>query len=313
LLYCGAEWLVKGSAHLARSLGLSPTVIGLTVVAFGTSSPELFISVVSSIKGKSMIAVGNVVGSNICNIALVLALTAFFRPVTGSRSVIGRDIPLMLGASFYLLVISLNSKIGRFEGASLFFGICLYTWYNYYVTGKTSRHLPDEMQLKSSAIIKKVETNTSRIKQIVLIVTGIAGVVAGADLLIDSSVKAMKVLGVSEKFVGLTIVAFGTSVPEIATSAVAALRKEMDISIGNLIGSNVFNILGVLGAASLIKPILIPGGFIGSGLIIDYIVMMFINSLLWVLMRKDLTVQRNEALILFSCYVGYVAYLIIKS
>jgi cation:H+ antiporter len=144
-------------------------------------------------------------------------------------------------------------------------------------------------------------------------VTGITGVVVGADLLIDSSVKIMKIIGVSEKFVGLTIVAFGTSVPEIATSVIAALRKEMDISIGNLIGSNVFNILGVLGAASLIRPILIPGGFIGSGLIIDYIVMMFINALLWVLMLKDMTVQRKEALILFFCYIGYLSYLIIKS
>jgi cation:H+ antiporter len=144
-------------------------------------------------------------------------------------------------------------------------------------------------------------------------VTGIAGVVVGADLLVDSSVKIMNVIGVSEKFVGLTIVAFGTSVPEIATSIIAALRKEMDISIGNLIGSNVFNILSVLGAASLIRPILIPEGFIGSGLIIDYIVMMVINLLLWALMRKDMTVQRKEALILFSCYVGYVGYLIIKS
>jgi cation:H+ antiporter len=139
MLYFSAGWLVKGSSSLARNLGLTPLVIGLTVVAFGTSAPELVVSVVSSIKDKSMIAVGNVVGSNICNIALVLGLSAIVHPIKGSRSVIQRDIPIMLGISLYLLVISLNSKIGRLEGASLFGGIIIYTCFNYYMALKESK------------------------------------------------------------------------------------------------------------------------------------------------------------------------------
>ncbi len=147
MLYYGASWLVKGSSSLARNLGLTPLVIGLTVVAFGTSAPELFISVVSSIKDKSMIAVGNVVGSNICNIALVLGLAAFIHPIKSNSSVFRRDIPIMLGVSLYLLLISLDSKIGRFEGASLFGGIILYTCFNYYIALKESRR-----ELKSDSV-----------------------------------------------------------------------------------------------------------------------------------------------------------------
>ena len=137
--------------------------------------------------------------------------------------------------------------------------------------------------------------------------------VAGAQLVVDSAVKIMEMLGVSEKFIGLTIVAFGTSLPELATSVVAAIRKEMDISIGNLVGSNVFNILSVLGAASLIRPIPIPGGFIESGMIIDYMVMIFTSFLPWLFMRKGLTVKREDGLLLVIIYFGYLAYLIIQS
>lgn len=312
MLYYGAEWLVKGSSSLARSLGITPIVIGLTVVAFGTSAPELVVSVVSSIQGKSMIAVGNVVGSNICNIALVLGISAAFQPITCHYSVIRRDIPIMLGVSFYLLVLSLNSELGRFEGATLFGGIILYTYFNYSVAMKESKQGSSEENVITESAVEETEYLTSRSKQIVLILVGIAGVVAGAQIVVDSAVKIMTMLGVSEKFIGLTIVAFGTSLPELATSVVAASRKEMDISIGNLVGSNVFNILSVLGAASLIRPISIPGGFIESGLMIDYLVMIFTSFLPWLMMRKTFTVTRKDGFILLSCYVGYITYLIVK-
>ncbi len=313
MLYFGAEWLVKGSSSLARSLGLTPLIIGLTVVAFGTSAPELVVSVVSSIQKKSMIALGNVVGSNICNIALVLGLAAAFQPITSHRSVIKRDIPIMLGISLYLLLLSLDSKIGRLDGATLFAGIILYTYFNYYFAIKESKPAPVGEKAALESGPDKTDYIASRPRQIVLIVVGIIGVVAGAEILIDSAVKIMQVLGVSEKFIGLTIVAFGTSLPELATSVVAALRKELDLSIGNLIGSNVFNILGVLGVASLVRPILIPGGFIKSGLLIDYLTMMFVSFLPWLMMRRTSTVKRTDGLILLSCYVGYVSYLILKS
>jgi cation:H+ antiporter len=313
MLYYCAGWLVKGSSSLAQSLGLTPLVIGLTVVAFGTSAPELVVSIVSSLKGKSMIAVGNVVGSNICNIALVLGLSAIVHPIKGSRSVIQRDIPIMLGVSLYLLVISLNSNISRLEGASLFGGIIVYTCFNYYIAHKESKRSIHHESYAFAYGGDNIEYITSRSKQIVWIAAGIIGVVAGAEILIDAAVGIMKVFGVSEKFIGLTIVALGTSLPELATSVVAALKKEMDISIGNLVGSNVFNILSVLGAASLVKPIPIPGGFIQSGLLIDYLFMMFVSFLPWLMMRKKYVVTRWDGVILLLCYVGYVLYLIIKT
>ena len=327
MLYYGAEWLVKGSSSLARSLGVTPIVIGLTVVAFGTSAPELVVSVISSIKGNSMIAVGNVVGSNICNIALVLGMAAVFQPITCDRSVIKRDIPIMLGISLYLMVLSLNSELGRFDGATLFAGIILYTFFNYYSakkgpkTGSVGASLATESALgnpgggalDNPGDLEDIEYITSRQKQIAFTVVGIIGVVAGAQLVVETAVRIMTVLGVSEKFIGLTIVAFGTSLPELATSVVAAIRKEMDISIGNLVGSNVFNILSVLGAASLIRPIPIPGGFFESGLVIDYFVMMLTSFLPWLMMRKTNTITRRDGIILLTCYVGYIAYLILKS
>ncbi len=328
MLYYGAEWLVKGSANLARSLGISPIVIGLTVVAFGTSAPELVVSVISSLAGKSMIAVGNVVGSNICNIALVLGASAFLVPLKADKSVIKRDIPLMLAISLYLLFITLDSSISRFEGATLFAGVIAYTIFNYYISAKESKLAVSGMSAGAGAAgfdeyehaaelydesaqeIEDIGIVDSRGKQILLIIAGIACVVIGAQVLIDAAVIIMKSFGVSEKFIGLTIVALGTSLPELATSVVAALRKEMDISIGNLIGSNVFNILSVIGMAGMVRPVPIPGGFIESGLVYDYIVMMFTSFLPWIIMRKDYTIGRKGGGLLLACYIGYIAYLI---
>ncbi len=308
LLYFSAEWLVKGSSSLARSLGITPIVIGLTVVAFGTSAPELVVSLISSIQGKSMIAVGNVVGSNICNIALVLGLSAVLNPIKSDPTVVRRDIPIMLAVSLYLLLLTFNSILGRIEGATLFIGIILYTFMNYYQAKKeTAGAAGIESELKDIGFV------ASRPKQLLMIAAGIAGVVAGAQIVVNNAVLIMTILGVSEKFIGLTIVAFGTSLPELAASVVAAIRGEMDISIGNLVGSNVFNIMSVLGLAALVRPIPIPGGFIESGLWIDYLVMIFTSFLPWLMMRKDFTVKRSDGVILLLCYGGYLAYLIIKA
>jgi cation:H+ antiporter len=313
LLYYGAEWLVKGSSSLARSLGVTPIVIGLTVVAFGTSAPELVVSVISSIKAKSMIAVGNVVGSNICNIALVLGAAALFQPISSQPSVVKRDIPIMLAVSVYLLLLSMNSQLGRLEGFTLFAGVIVYTFMNYYWCRK---EMKAEGNPGSDALVSEVEDIgyiESRTKQLMLVVVGIAGVVGGAELVVDSAVEIMTIIGVGEKFIGLTIVAFGTSLPELATSVVAAIRKEMDISIGNLVGSNVFNILSVLGAAALVRPIPIPGGFFQSGLWFDYLVMMGTSALPWLMMRRSPTISRGNGALLLSCYVGYLCYLIIRA
>lgn len=314
LLYYGADWLVKGSSSLARSLGVTPIVIGLTVVAFGTSTPELVVSVVSAVKAKSMIAVGNVVGSNICNIALVLGASALFQPITSHPSAVRRDIPIMLAISLYLLVLSANSVIGRIEGVSLFTGVVLYTFLNYFwVRQDTGTTQGDRGYALASEVEEIVYIYiSSRAKQLLMIAVGITGVVVGAEFVVDAAVIVMTALGVSEKFIGLTIVAFGTSLPELATSVVAAIRKEMDISIGNLVGSNVFNLLSVLGVAAMVRPIIIPGGFFYSGLWVDYLVMLGISALPWIIMRKTLTVNRKGGGVLLGCYAAYLAYLIVK-
>ena len=270
-------------------------------------------SLISSIQGKSMIAVGNVVGSNICNIALVLGLSALFQPITSHSSVMKRDIPIMLGISIFLLLLSVDSRIGRIEGLILFCGIIIYTCFNYSIAMKESRAGVEEKDLFSELCAEDIDYITSRWKQITLILVGIVGVVFGAQIVVASAVKIMTMLGVSEKFIGLTIVAFGTSLPELATSVVAAIRKEMDISLGNLVGSNVFNIMSVLGAAALVKPIpILGGGFFESGLVIDYLVMIGTSLLPWLMMRKSLTLTRQSGLILLMCYAGYIVYLIVK-
>lgn len=218
----------------------------------------------------------------------------------------------MLGISVYLLLISFDSKLSRFDGATLFCGIIIYLFFNYYTAVKESKNISGLNSVTSKSAADKIDY-ISRPGQIVRIVVGIAGVVAGAEIIVNSAVSIMHTFGISEKFIGLTVVALGTSLPELATSVVAAIKKEMDISIGNLVGSNVFNILGVLGAASLIRPISIPEGFIGSGLLIDYIVMMFISFLPWIMMRKTNTVMRKDGVVLLSCYVGYIVYLTVKT
>lgn len=314
LLYFGADWLVRGSSSLARSMNISPLVIGLTVVAFGTSAPEMVVSAVASLQNKSMIAIGNVVGSNICNIALVLGTTALIMPIKASQSVVKRDIPIMLLISVFLLLLSFNSEISRPEGFTLFTGIILYTLFNYHVSKKETLPIlssENSMDKRVESELENIGYVESRVKQVVIIVAGIAGVLIGAQVLIDNAVIIMKVFGVSEKFIGLTIVALGTSIPELATSVVAAMRKELDISIGNLVGSNVFNLLSVIGITALIRPITISGGFIESGLIIDYFVMMFISFLPWLMMRNNYTIKRKDGLVLLCCYVFYITYLVI--
>jgi len=234
-----------------------------------------------------------------------------FQPIACDRSVIKRDIPLMLAISLYLFLLSLDSMLGRIEGATLFAGIILYTVFNYYVVMRGPREEPGTPASNGALEIEETGYVAARSKQVLLILVGIGGVVAGAEIVVIYAERIMMTLGVSQKFIGITLVAFGTSLPELATSIVAALRKEMDISIGNLVGSNVFNILSVLGAASLVRPIPIPGGFFESGLIIDYAVMMFTSILPWFMMRRSATITRGNGLVLFLCYLGFLTYQII--
>ncbi len=301
-LYMGAEWLVRGASRLAKLMGLSPLLIGLTVVAFGTSAPELLVSLVSALKGKNMIAVGNVVGSNICNIALVLGIASLFHPIACQKEIIKRDIPIMVIISIYLMIISLDSKIGRFDGLILFLSLIAYTIFNYYGDKKRQQ---DVLILEDIRLKKGIKKSS----QIFLIVVGILLVVLGARMVVSGAEMIMRMFGISERVIGLSIVAFGTSLPELATSAVASYRRHMDISIGNLIGSNVFNIMCVLGLTGLIKPILLPEGIFKSHIFIDYMIMLFISILPWFMIKKDLLMSRKDGLILLGIYITYILYL----
>jgi len=305
-LYIGAEWLVKGASQLAMLLGLSPLLIGLTIVAFGTSTPELVVSLLSALKGKSMIAIGNVVGSNICNIALVLGIASLFHPIKCRKELLKRDIPIMVFVSVYLIVISLDSEIGRFDGFILFLSLITYTIFNY-LEDKTNRSIAST----EDVYLKNEHKKTKGFVQTFFIIIGILFVVVGAKMVVKGAENIMRIFGISEKVIGLTIVAFGTSLPELATSVVASYRKYADISIGNLIGSNAFNIMCVLGLTALIKPIPITGGIFKSKLFVDYLIMLIISLIPWFMIRRNLLISRKDGLILLTLYTGYILYLYI--
>ena len=246
LLFFGGDWLVDGGVSLARRFRISTLVIGMTIVAFGTSAPELLVSTISSIKGSAGIAMGNVIGSNIANIGLILGLTALIYPIeTDNRTVI-RHGTVMIAASLLLLLFAMNSGISRTEGMTLFVCLILFTT----ISIRQGRTQPQEADTdgqegKPMTILAAVG----------LIILSCAMLAFGADILVDGATTLASAMGVSDKVIGLTIVALGTSLPELAASVAAAIKKEMDISIGNIIGSNIFNILCVLGISASIKPI----------------------------------------------------------
>ena len=246
LLFFGGDWLVDGGVALARRFRISPLVIGMTIVAFGTSAPELLVSLISAIKGSAGIAIGNVVGSNIANIGLILGLTALICPIETDNSKVIRHGSIMIAASLLLMVFALKSGITRIEGLILFAGLILFTT----ISVRKGRTQPQE------ADIDNLEGKSMTVLAAIgLIVLSCAMLAFGADILVDGATTIASAIGVSDKVIGLTIVALGTSLPELAASVAAAFKKQMDISIGNIIGSNIFNILCVLGVSTSIKPI----------------------------------------------------------
>lgn len=246
LLFFGGDWLVDGGVALARRFRISPLVIGMTIVAFGTSAPELLVSLISAIKGSAGIAIGNVVGSNIANIGLILGLTALICPIETDNSKVIRHGSIMIAASLLLMVFALKSGITRIEGLILFAGLILFTT----ISVRKGRTQPQEADIDSQE-----GKSMTVLAAIGLIVLSCAMLAFGADILVDGATTIASAIGVSDKVIGLTIVALGTSLPELAASVAAAIKKEMDISIGNIIGSNIFNILCVLGVSTSIKPI----------------------------------------------------------
>jgi len=252
-LVLGAESLVRGASRLAASVGLSPLVIGLTVVAFGTSAPELAVSVKASLAGQADIALGNVVGSNIFNVLLILGVAALIAPLAVARRVVRLDVPIMIAVSMLVWGMGRNGVIGRGEGAMLLTGILVYTAF---AVVKGRREAPGAVQGGPASAPDPAQSGGGRraMRSVIWVVVGLVLLVVGARWLVEGAGDLARHLGVSELIIGLTIVAGGTSLPELATSVVAAVRGERDIAVGNVIGSNIFNMLAVLGAAAVLSP-----------------------------------------------------------
>lgn len=299
ILTIGAEWLVRGSAALALSFGIPSLVVGLTVVAFGTSSPELAVSIRAAITGQSDIALGNVIGSNICNVGLILGLAAMIRPMQIHSSIIKREIPILLFAVFVLILFLSNHLISRTEGIILVGFLLLYLTISFMMSKKNT--LKDETDLPAIQPMP-------RWKQIALLSVGLAGLILGANLMVANAIKLAQMARLSEAFIGLTIVAIGTSLPELATSVIAAIRKENDIAVGNVIGSNIFNIFAILGISSAIHPLSAMNlGWIDVG------VMSLFALLLLPLLRSGFVLDRKEGLFLLLVFVLYNAYLLMNA
>jgi cation:H+ antiporter len=302
ILVAGAEALVRGAAGLARLAGLSSLVIGLTVVAFGTSSPELAVTIKSVLSGSGDLAIGNIVGSNIFNIAVILGISAMLCPLSVHFQVIRLDMPVMLLASVVFIIFCLTGGIlDRWEGVVLFAGVITYTVFLVRMSRKESA------ALKSSAddllgMPTAEEGKSPRVWiQILFVLGGLVALVFGARLLVDNATTIARAFGWSEALIGLTIVAAGTSLPELATSVVAAFRKETDMAIGNIVGSNIFNVLCIGGVAGILKPVSVVG--IGR---FDFLVMIGIYALLLPLMWTGFKVARWEGLVLLGCYAAYL-------
>ncbi len=300
-LFIGAEVLVRGASSLAIRLGISPLVVGLTVVAFATSSPELVVSIKAAIEGNPGIVVGNVVGSNICNIALILGVAAMISPMSVKTQVIKREIPIMIIVSVILLLILLDDTITRVEGVFLVIGIITYIilGYKYSVKEKYNKEVIKEFE----EIIPKSPYKVWQ--SLVLILVGLGLLVFGSNLFVDGAVAIAEKFGVSQAVIGLTIVALGTSLPELTTSIVASFKNENDIAIGNAVGSNVFNILSILGISSLISPISNTGITM-----VDLSIMMFFTILILPLSKTKFTLRRWEGALLFCGYMAYMIYLV---
>jgi cation:H+ antiporter len=300
LLYFGAEGLVRGSSSLALRWGLSPLVVGLTVVAFGTSSPELVVSLKAALNGQGAISVGNVVGSNICNIGLILGLSALITPIATSSQIIRIDIPIMIGVTLVSLVFLANESISFLEGAALFSLLIVYIVFSIYLARRSKgdaleQEFTEEVRISKQGVAL----------DLLMVAGGLALLVFGARYLVDGAVIIARSFGWSDALIGLTIVAVGTSLPELATSLLAAIKKEADIAVGNIVGSNIFNLLGILGISAMVTPLKAEG--------IDWLdlaVMTGFAVLLWPFARHQHRICRWEAGVLLAGYAGFVWWLV---
>lgn len=299
LLYFGANWLVKGSSALALKAGVSPLVAGLTVVAFGTSSPELVVSINTSLAGQGNIAIGNVIGSNLFNICIILGISAVVSPLKIKMQLLKIDIPVLILVTGAFMLLFIDRHISRFEGMILVSGILVYTVANIYLARKE----------KNAEVLEEFNESVSPGKlkwywSAGMVIAGIGILVAGSEFLVKGAVEIARSLGVGETIIGITIIAAGTSLPELASSIVATIRKEYDIAIGNIVGSNIFNILGIVGISSLVKPL---SAIAISN--IDLYVMLGVTLLLLPFFRTHYTLKRDEGFFMIALYGMYMYYL----
>lgn len=308
ILIAGAELLVRGASRLAVGFGISPLVVGLTVVAFGTSSPELAVSIGSALSGQADIALGNVVGSNIANVLLILGISALITPLVVTQKLVRREVPLMIGVSFLLLLLGLNGKIGRLEGLLLFAGVTAYTVFAI----RQSRQETAAIQAEYAAEFGKAAGQLSTRQVLVnigFVIVGLALLLLGARWLVNGAVSIARALGLSELVIGLTVIAVGTSLPEVATSIIASIRGERDIAVGNVVGSNLFNILAVLGLSAIVAPDGI--GVAPAALRFDIPFMTAVAVACLPIFFTGYRIARWEGALFLGYYVAYTLYLIL--
>ena len=309
LLIAGAEVLVRGASRLAAGVGVSPLVIGLTVVAFGTSSPELAVSVQSAYAGQADIALGNVIGSNIFNVLFILGISALIAPLIVSQQLVRLDVPIMIGASVLLLVFAWDLNISRLEGVVLFAGIITYTIFQIVQSRREkSAQVKEEYEQEYS---QKAQGAAGVLKNLAFIIAGLIMLVIGSRWLVDGAVSFARLLGVDELVIGLTIIAAGTSLPEVAASIIASIKGERDIAVGNVVGSNIFNIFSVLGLSSIVAPAGIPVP--PAALNFDMWVMLAVAVACLPIFFTGLQIKRWEGAIFLLYYVAYTAFLILDA
>lgn len=289
-----ADWLTNGAVGLATKLGISQIVIGLTIVAIGTSMPEFFVSIVSAIKGTPDLAVGNIVGSNIFNVLLIVGVAATVAPIAIQRATVRRDIPIAIVASIMLTFMMLDDNISRIDALILFAAFIAFIWI-------TLRNSTNDANEKDASTEKVIPTW----KSVLFIIFGLVGLVLGSNIFVDNASSLAHGWGISDAVIGLTIVAGGTSLPELATSAVAARKGDSGIAIGNVLGSNVFNILMILGLTGIISPM-----HIQNITYIDMAVMVISMALFWLFSFTKLRVERWEGCVLIACFLGYITWLV---
>lgn len=308
LLVWGAEYLVRGASCLASAAGVSSLVVGLTVVAFGTSSPELAVSVMSAFKGQADLALGNVVGSNIFNVLLILGVSAVIIPLVVAQQLVRFDVPVMIGISFLLFLLGMDGNVGRLDGVLLFSGAVAYT---VFLIRQSRRESSAAVKAEYQEEFGEEKKDTGVLKNIGLVVIGLAGLMLGSRWLVDSAVAIAQSFGVSELVIGLTIVAAGTSMPEVATSVVAALRGERDIAVGNVVGSNIFNILSVLGLSSIVSPAGIEVS--SAALRFDIPVMIGVAVACLPVFFSGYRISRVNGAAFLAFYIAYIVYLILTA